>query len=199
MSGLDRPYFVPRSPSAGRPYIELSPNDPEQEPGAAEVQAFKPIPFANRGASQPRGQPAQRGGFWAWLAGGQNAARPQGATRSQPAVKVDAKVFFANERTFMSWVHVSIVIASMSVTIVMLAEQESPAGNWAKVFGVMLMPVAIGFVVYALLSYLKRTQMLLRRDPGPYNDSVGPVILGGVFLTGVIASAFVKYYTIYYW
>jgi hypothetical protein len=33
-------------------------------------------------------------------------------------VKVEPKVFFANERTFLSWLHMSVTLASISVAIV---------------------------------------------------------------------------------
>ena len=37
--------------------------------------------------------------------------------RSAP-VKIDPKVFFANERTFLAWMHVSVILAGASVAIV---------------------------------------------------------------------------------
>jgi len=33
-------------------------------------------------------------------------------------IKVEPKVFFANERTFLAWLHMSITLASISVAIV---------------------------------------------------------------------------------
>mmetsp|Transcript_66374 Transcript_66374/g.149878 ORF Transcript_66374/g.149878 Transcript_66374/m.149878 type:complete len:141 (-) Transcript_66374:342-764(-) len=126
--------------------------------------------------------------------GGGHAALP----RKVP-VKVEPKVFFANERTYLAWVHMAVILASMSVGIVALAERETPAGYVAKLYGASLMPVAIGFVLYALHNYLKRTAMLSRRDPGPYDDAVGPTVMGGLLLAGILANAFVKFYTVYYW
>ena len=38
-------------------------------------------------------------------------------TRKVP-VKVEPKVFFANERTFLAWLHMSLTLASISVGIV---------------------------------------------------------------------------------
>ena len=42
-----------------------------------------------------------------------NTAKP----RKVP-VKVEPKVFFANERTFLAWLHMSVTLASISVAIV---------------------------------------------------------------------------------
>ena len=33
-------------------------------------------------------------------------------------VKVEPKVFFANERTFLAWLHMSVTLASISIAIV---------------------------------------------------------------------------------
>ena len=38
-------------------------------------------------------------------------------TRSVP-VKIEPKVFFANERTFLAWLHMSVTLASISIAIV---------------------------------------------------------------------------------
>lgn len=43
--------------------------------------------------------------------------RSQTKPRKVP-VKVEPKVFFANERTFLSWLHMSLTLASISVAIV---------------------------------------------------------------------------------
>ena len=39
-------------------------------------------------------------------------------------IKVDPKVFFSNERTYLSWLHMSVTLASISVAIVSLAETK---------------------------------------------------------------------------
>jgi hypothetical protein len=43
------------------------------------------------------------------------------ATREKPRkvpVKVEPKVFFANERTFLAWLHMAVTLASISMAIV---------------------------------------------------------------------------------
>lgn len=91
-------------------------------------------------------------------------------TRSVP-VKVDPKVFFANERTFLAWVgvrdyarlscssnsssartfqlHVSIILAGASVAIV--AFSDSHVSGVDQLYGVILLPVSISFILYAMI------------------------------------------------
>lgn len=77
--------------------------------------------------------------------------------------KVEPKVFFANERTFLAWLHMSVTLSTISVAIVAFAE----ANDFSQVYGLMLMPVAIAFCGYSLYMYMKRSSMIRQRHPGP--------------------------------
>jgi uncharacterized membrane protein YidH (DUF202 family) len=79
-------------------------------------------------------------------------------------MQVEPKVFFANERTYLTWLHMSVILATISVAIVTMADKESPRGYSGKIYGLVLMPVSIGFAIYAMHQYLRRTAMLMRRD-----------------------------------
>ena len=48
---------------------------------------------------------------------GQNDNPIGGKTRAVP-VKIEPKVFFANERTFLAWLHMAVTLASISIAIV---------------------------------------------------------------------------------
>mmetsp|Transcript_27670 Transcript_27670/g.39283 ORF Transcript_27670/g.39283 Transcript_27670/m.39283 type:complete len:193 (-) Transcript_27670:324-902(-) len=107
-------------------------------------------------------------------------------------VKVEPKVFFANERTFLAWLHMSVTLASISVAIVAFAE----ANEWSQLYGLLLMPVAISFCVYSLYMYVKRAAMIRRKDPGPYEDRVGPVVLASMLSLAILINFGVKMYDI---
>lgn len=83
-------------------------------------------------------------------------------TRKVPT-KVEPKVFFANERTFLAWLHMSVTLSSISVAIVAFAE----ANEFSEIYGLMLMPVAIAFCCYSLYMYIQRSSMIRQRHPGP--------------------------------
>ena len=61
-------------------------------------------------------------------------------------VKVEPKVYFANERTFLAWLHTSIILAAVSLSIVSFADQNP----WSQFYGILLLPVSISFIMYAL-------------------------------------------------
>jgi hypothetical protein len=64
---------------------------------------------------------------WSWINpfswGGQSGYQkvkspgPREKPRKVP-VKVEPKVFFANERTFLAWLHMAVTLASISMAIV---------------------------------------------------------------------------------
>ena len=56
------------------------------------------------------------------------------------------------------------------------------------------MPVSIAFCVYSLWVYIKRASMIRRRDPGPYEDKYGPIILGVLLAVSIIVNFIVKLY-----
>jgi len=116
---------------------------------------------------------------------GSSAAKP----RKVP-VKVEPKVFFANERTFLAWLHMSVTLASISVAIVAFAE----ANRWSQLYGLMLMPCSIAFCAYSLWMYTKRAAMIRRKDPGPYEDLFGPIVLSSMLALSIIVNFFVKLY-----
>lgn len=105
-------------------------------------------------------------------------------------VKVEPKVFFANERTFLAWLHMSVTLASISIAIVAFAE----ANEWSQLYGIMLMPVAIAFCFYSLWMFVKRAGMIRRKDPGPYEDKMGPIVLASLLALSILMNFGVKIY-----
>ena len=85
----------------------------------------------------------------------------------------DAQVFFANERTFLAWVHMALMLGGMAVGIIGFSTKS----GLSPLPGLVLLPVAICFVVHALGQYYARARAIRRREPGPYEDKNGPVAL----------------------
>ncbi len=78
-------------------------------------------------------------------------------------MKIEPKVFFANERTFLSWMNMSVTLATISLAVVAFGDSS----RVSKVYGLVLLPIAIGFVGYSLYSFIRRAGMIRRKDPGP--------------------------------
>mmetsp|Transcript_529 Transcript_529/g.1263 ORF Transcript_529/g.1263 Transcript_529/m.1263 type:complete len:222 (-) Transcript_529:226-891(-) len=104
-------------------------------------------------------------------------------------IKVEPKVFFANERTFLAWMHVSIILAGASVAILALSDYENIG---KQLYGLITLPVAVAFLLYAMYQFVKRGHMLRNKLPGPYDDTVGPTVLGIMLMISITAQFAIK-------
>jgi hypothetical protein len=75
--------------------------------------------------------------------------------------------------------------------IIAFADEEDEESN-SKIYGLTILPVAISFIVYALFQYTKRAAMIKRKDPGPYEDLIGPVVLSLMLMLCIFMNFFVK-------
>ncbi len=97
--------------------------------------------------------------------------------------KIEPKVFFANERTFLHWLHAGVTLYTISAGILAFAsETHSVSAHW---YAMALLPIALGFCIYALHLFLWRAEKIRTRIPGRWDDSRGPLFLGSI-LAGVL-------------
>lgn len=169
----DRPtvYFLERRDSTASHSVQhnvaqtlLDAEEVETIPEGSVIEQFNPRPVSvsgdhNVGSVASGGPKSSRHGwfdFFKNVGKKSNAfASTGGATsviesfpRSAP-VKIDPKVFFANERTFLAWMHVSVILAGASVAI--NAFTESHHSSASQLYGVILLPVSIAFIIYAMV------------------------------------------------
>lgn len=104
-------------------------------------------------------------------------------------IKIEPKVFFSNERTFLAWMHVSVILAGASVAILAISDFENIG---KQVYGLIMLPVAVAFLVYAMNQYVKRSYMIRHKLPGPYEDTVGPTILAIMLMISITAQFAIK-------
>lgn len=88
--------------------------------------------------------------------------------------KIDPKTFFANERTFLKWLSISVMIGLMSLTLLSFSDTTT---DGAELAGLVLLPVSIIFMVYALFIFRGRASKIYMREPMRYDDTRGPTML----------------------
>lgn len=108
-------------------------------------------------------------------------------------IKIEPKVFFANERTFLAWMHLSVILAGASIAILAFADDSE--GQMGQLYGIVLLPVSIAFIVYSMYQYQRRANMIRNRHPGPYEDTVGPTVLCIMLMISILAQFSLKMYT----
>eukprot|EP00980_Cylindrotheca_fusiformis_P002428 scaffold576_cov106-Cylindrotheca_fusiformis.AAC.5 len=60
--------------------------------------------------------------------------------------KTDPKVYFSAERTYLAWMHTSIILAGIAMAIMSYSDEHDDTA----IYGLLLLPVAIIFIVYAM-------------------------------------------------
>ncbi|ODV89059.1 hypothetical protein CANCADRAFT_133363 [Tortispora caseinolytica NRRL Y-17796] len=97
-------------------------------------------------------------------------------------VRIEPKVYFANERTFLSWLEISILLGSIAAGLIKVG---SPA----------IIPIAFGFFITAVSSmlysiglYIWRVYMIRERRAVSYDDNIGPTAICCIFAVAIFAN-----------
>ncbi|OBT61702.1 hypothetical protein VE03_09399 [Pseudogymnoascus sp. 23342-1-I1] len=98
-------------------------------------------------------------------------------------VRVEPKVYFAAERTFLGWLEFSIYIGTIAVTLLNFdAKLNSMSFIAAGAFTV----VAVASLLYSVAIYLYRAQAIRERKAIQYHDSWGPSVLCGCVFIAIL-------------
>lgn len=131
---------------------------------------------------KPTAMPSNVGGLRA-LGGDVQARRfraPKGKRIHVP-VRVEPKVYFAAERTFLSWMEFSIILGSIAATLLNFGDQASLISAWGFTI------VATLALLYSVGIYLVRVDMIRKRraSVSRYYDKWGPTLLCLMLLAAV--------------
>ena len=118
-------------------------------------------------------------------------------------VKVEPKTFFANERTLLQWLSMSILLLFLGLGLLSIESSATstsavPFGNApgsqssgsavgnpfaGAICGIVLTPISILFMLYALWTYIVRARRIARREASTrYDDVAGPVALVAILV-----------------
>jgi uncharacterized membrane protein YidH (DUF202 family) len=109
-----------------------------------------------------------------------NAYLPPGVTnpaswiKDQGPVRVEAKVWLANQRTFIKWQHVGVLLASLSLG---LFNAAGGANNVARLLAIVYTGVAVFTLIWGWAIYMIRAKMIRERSPREFDNQVGPVVV----------------------
>ncbi|KAH8587058.1 vacuolar transporter chaperone 4 [Bisporella sp. PMI_857] len=101
-------------------------------------------------------------------------------------VRVEPKVYFAAERTFLSWLEFSIYIGTIAATLLNFGAKPTrisfiAAGSFSF--------VAILSLLYSVAIYLYRSRAIRERKAIKYHDKVGPTVLCAALFIAIVLNA----------
>lgn len=89
-------------------------------------------------------------------------------------MRVEPKVYFANERCLLSWYEAGIVLGAVAAGLLNFGDDVAVKAAFGFTF------VAIAIVVYAMGMFLWRAAKIRQRRAVRYDDRLGPTILCGL-------------------
>ncbi|KAI0185358.1 VTC domain-containing protein [Xylaria flabelliformis] len=97
-------------------------------------------------------------------------------------VRVEPKVYFAAERTFLGWLEFSIYVGAIAATLLNFGEKPTRLAFMAA--GVFTL-LAVLALCYSVGIYLYRSKGIRERKVIKYYDKIGPTVLCGALFVGV--------------
>ncbi|KAJ1836831.1 GTPase regulator Nrf1 [Coemansia sp. RSA 2703] len=111
----------------------------------------------------------------------------QPSKRIAVPVRVEPKVFFANERTFLSWLNFAIVLGSLALGLLNFGDSTG------KIAGAVFTLIAMMVMVYALMLFQWRAERIRQRHAGPYDDRRGPTVLVLVLISAILINFYLRF------
>jgi uncharacterized membrane protein YidH (DUF202 family) len=117
---------------------------------------------------------------------------PSTAMRLSTPMKIEPKTFFANERTFLAWLHMAVTLGSISAALLGFSSDPTSGGedlakNMVSLISLILLPVAIFMVGYALYVFTWRADNIAKKKAVNVDDRNGPLLLCGMVVLALSA------------
>ncbi|KAI5357661.1 Putative SPX domain, VTC domain, VTC domain superfamily protein [Septoria linicola] len=100
--------------------------------------------------------------------------KPENWIKDQGPVKVEAKVWLANQRTFIKWQHVSVLLASLSLGLFNAAGPDNKVG---QALGIVYTMVAVFAAAWGYGIYMWRFNLITKRSGKDFDAVAGPVVI----------------------
>ena len=110
--------------------------------------------------------------------------------------RLEPKTFLASERTFMSWLHMAITLSSIAAALLAFASTakknkydtvHSLSKHLVEFIALMLLPLGIFIVAYALMVFLWRNSQIALKQASYIDDRRGPLLLATLVVSALSA------------
>ncbi|ODN72969.1 hypothetical protein L202_08372 [Cryptococcus amylolentus CBS 6039] len=98
-------------------------------------------------------------------------------------VKVEAKVWFANERTFISYLSMGLLLSTIASGLLFGAHDS--LSRW---FAFVYAAISAGVLIYGWAIFQKRLTMISARDAGSFDLLWGPLLICAALFIAILAN-----------
>lgn len=196
----------------GKSYIERARQSGAGESSKSRSRSHKAIQAPNEGrphAEEELRQPGKNGKGYGTFSSiipsfsraRYNAARrrnvelPPGVTEPQfwlkndGELKVELKVWLANERTFLKWSHICVLLGSLAITLY----TASGLNSVGEVTGIAFLVIAILAGAWGYYMQITRRKMIRERSGRDFDNVLGPLFISFALLLSLILNFIFKW------
>ncbi|KAK2737762.1 vacuolar transporter chaperone [Myotisia sp. PD_48] len=101
--------------------------------------------------------------------------------------RVEPKVFFANERTFLSWLNFTIILGGLALGLLNFGDRVG------QISAALFTVVAMAAMMYALVTFHWRAQSIRKRGQSGFDDRYGPTVLAIALLAAVVVNFVLRF------
>ncbi|OBZ72510.1 Vacuolar transporter chaperone 2 [Grifola frondosa] len=102
-------------------------------------------------------------------------------------IKVEGKVWFANERTWISYLQLSVLVGTLALAL-FNASKDQIARDFAYAYAA----ISVGVLIYGYALYQRRITLIRKRDPGHFDQILGPVLISVCLFSAVLANFVIR-------
>lgn len=102
-------------------------------------------------------------------------------------LRVEPKVYFANERTYFSWMSFATLLATFSIALF------NAGDTVGRISGVVYTLVSLSTFLYGMGLYYRRRELINARVAGPFDDMSGPTAICIALLFAVGLNTYLKF------
>ncbi|KAF8206204.1 hypothetical protein K438DRAFT_2013980 [Mycena galopus ATCC 62051] len=98
-------------------------------------------------------------------------------------VRVEGKVWFANERTWVAWLNIGVLLGTLALALFNTSKDQI-ARNFAYLYAL----ISVAVVVYGYVLYQHRITKIRKRDPGHFDVLLGPVLISAFLFVAILTN-----------
>ncbi|KAI2610895.1 SPX-domain-containing protein [Hypoxylon fragiforme] len=152
--------------------------EPGEEDGSSRQRGYGTLSSVFPGFSLSKYSRAKR----------QRAQLPEGVTKPEVWLKnagplqVEPKVWLANERTFLKWQHICILLGSLAISLYTAAGENFVA----ECMGIAYILIAVMAGGWGYMMLHKRRDMIVERSGKDFDNMIGPLAISAALMLALI-------------
>lgn len=95
---------------------------------------------------------------------------------------MEPKVFFANERTFLSWLNFTVILGGLAVGLLNFGDRVG------RISAGLFTVIAMAAMLYALVTFHWRAMSIRKRGQTGIDDRFGPTVLALALLAAIVVN-----------